>query len=81
MIKLFLRGAPSKQKSDFLTGLHDVDTHNWLPGRKVLIAPDWIRSITWSAQSITCALSQDQIRNSPEYDPTEPVNTDYEKRL
>ena len=24
-----------------------IDTRNWLPGRKVLVAPQWIESATW----------------------------------
>lgn len=25
-----------------------VDTHNWLPGRKVLVSPNWIKNIDWN---------------------------------
>ena len=58
-----------------------VDTRNWLPGRKVLIAPAWMQSIDWADRVVTCGLQQEQIKNSPEYDPTEPITRDYEQQL
>jgi hypothetical protein len=58
-----------------------VDTRNWLPGRKVLISPQWIEQIKWLERSVYIDLSQETIRNSPEYDPSTPVNREYEARL
>jgi hypothetical protein len=56
-------------------------TRNWLPGRKVLIAPEWLTGVDWRARKVSCALTRDQIKESPEYDPTAPVNREYETRL
>lgn len=58
-----------------------VDTRNWLPGRKVLIAPDWIRSISWDQRSVNVDLTRDLIREAPEYDASGPVSREYEQRL
>ncbi|WP_230530890.1 PRC-barrel domain-containing protein [Microvirga roseola] len=58
-----------------------VDTGNWWSGKKVLIAPNWIRDIDWSGQSVTLGQTREEIRNAPEYDPDRPIDRDYESRL
>jgi hypothetical protein len=58
-----------------------VDTRNWLPGKKVLVAPEWITEVSWGESKVYVDLTQDAIKDSPEYDPTETVNRLYEERL
>lgn len=58
-----------------------VDTRNWLPGRKVLVAPGWINAIDWASSTMETALSSEAIKSSPEFDPHAPINRDYERRL
>ena len=58
-----------------------VDTRNWFPGKKVLIAPQWIDKINWPEQIVNIDLTRDQIKNSPEYDPHAPINREYEEHL
>jgi len=58
-----------------------VDTRNWLPGRKVLVSPEWIESIDWTENRVQVNLSIIEVKGSPEYDPSEPVNREYEIRL
>jgi len=58
-----------------------VDTRNWLPGRKVLVSPGWIKSIAWADKKVEVNLTVNAIRNGPRYDPKEPVNREYELRL
>lgn len=58
-----------------------VDTRNWLPGRKVLISPQWIRNISWSERSVSVDLTRADIENSPEYDPSHPPTRGYESQL
>ena len=58
-----------------------VDTRNWLPGKHVLVAPDWIQEVNWTDAQVHVALSRDRIKDSPEFDATEPVNRDYELKL
>jgi hypothetical protein len=58
-----------------------VDTRNWLPGRKVLLSPQWIHAIQWVDEKVVADLDSGSIRNSPEFDPSQPVNRRYEVEL
>jgi hypothetical protein len=58
-----------------------VDTRNWWPGKKVLVSPQWIREIRWSDREVGVDLTSEEIRNSPEYDPSRTVDRAYEERL
>ncbi len=58
-----------------------VDTKNWLPGRKVLISPSWIKKVSWSDSEVYVDLLREQIKDSPRYDPSNPINQEYETRL
>jgi hypothetical protein len=58
-----------------------VDTKNWLPGRNVLIAPDWITSIRWADRTVYCDLARDTIKESPAYHPGEEIDRAYEQKL
>lgn len=42
-----------------------VDTRNWWPGRKVLVAPKWIQRVRWSDSMVYVDLSRDAIKNGP----------------
>jgi hypothetical protein len=58
-----------------------VDTRNFLPGRKVLISPEWIKNVDWSSKEVSVDMTCDSIKKSPEFDPTAPVNRSYELQL
>jgi hypothetical protein len=58
-----------------------VATRDWLPGRKVLVAPQWIYGVSWAEMKVHVDLSREAVKNSPEYDSTAPVNREYETRL
>lgn len=59
-----------------------VDTRNWWPGgRKVLLATHWIDRIDWSGSLVHVNLTREQIRNSPEHDPDQPLDRDTETTL
>lgn len=47
-----------------------ADTRNWLPGRKVLVAPRWIGDIHWEKRDVAVKLTREQVRNGPPYDPS-----------
>lgn len=57
------------------------DWLDWLPGKRVLISPNWISVVTWPERNVYVDLSQETIKDSPEFDPTAPVNQAYEVRL
>ncbi len=57
-----------------------VDTSNWIGGRAVLVPQRALRDVNWLESKINVALTRDQVRNSPEYDP-HLLNRGYEERL
>jgi uncharacterized protein YrrD len=57
-----------------------VDTRNWLPGKKVLVAPAWISGVNWNNRTVDVDLVRETIKAGPEYDPAQ-LNRDYEERL
>lgn len=58
-----------------------VDTRTLLPGKKVLVAPTWVEKVDWVGRSVQVDLSRETIKDSPEFDPSAPVNRRYEIRL
>jgi hypothetical protein len=58
-----------------------IDTRNWLPGKKVVVSPKWIQSVSWSDSKVRVDLSRDAIKNAPEYRGSASLNRDYEKQL
>jgi uncharacterized protein YrrD len=58
-----------------------VDTRNWWPGKKVLVSPGWIDQVRWDTEQVTVDLSRQQIKNSPEFDASVPLDREYEARL
>ena len=57
-----------------------VDTQNWLPGKKVLVSPEWIDRIDWKDSKVYLDLSRQAIQSSPHYDPST-LDRSYEERL
>ena len=57
-----------------------VDTQNWWPGRKVLVAPRWLDRVSWNGSKVYVNLSRKAIKNAPEYHP-EALNREYEEKL
>ncbi|TLS38072.1 PRC-barrel domain-containing protein [Pseudalkalibacillus caeni] len=58
-----------------------IDTHKWLPGKKVLISPYSIEKIRREEQKLHVDLSTDQVKNSPEIDTEQPVSRQHEGEL
>lgn len=58
-----------------------VDTKNWLPGKSVLVALKWVEDVRWDDRKFFVKLTKEEIRHSPEYDPSAAVNREYEMRL
>src|SRR5215470_4258801 len=58
-----------------------VDTANWWPGKKVVVSPEWIKTVSWSDSRVYVDLRRDEIKSAPEYDPSGTFERDYESRL
>jgi len=58
-----------------------VDTRDWFPGKRVLISPQWISSVSWPELSVYVDLDHDTIKRSPAYDPAAELTREYEKNL
>lgn len=59
----------------------EIDTKSWLFGRKVLISPKWIESVSWDESKVFLNLSCEEIKQSPEYAEAAIIDRDYETRL
>ncbi len=58
-----------------------IDTRNWLPGKMVLIAPQWIERVSWLEAKVFVNLPRDIIKRSPEYTKESQLTRDYEAKL
>ena len=58
-----------------------VDTRNWLPGRRVVVPPQWADTVSWAERKVIVKLNKEIVKNSPEYDPAEIPNRHYEELL
>jgi hypothetical protein len=58
-----------------------VDTGGLFRGKKVLVSPNWVDQISASSQEVDVDLKVETIRKSPEWDPNQPLDRDYEERL
>lgn len=58
-----------------------IDTRNWLPGKNVLISPQWIERISWTEGKVFINLSREAIKHSAEYTEAPQVTRDYETEL
>jgi hypothetical protein len=67
--------------SDWVIRYMLVDTRDWLPGRNVIVAPEWIDRIDWAETAVHVGLTRAQVKSSPEYDPQAPPHRAYEVRL
>ena len=59
----------------------EVATRNWLPGKKVLVAPAWIKRVSWTNSKVYVGLSCEAIQDAPEYIESRPVTREYENLL
>jgi uncharacterized protein YrrD len=58
-----------------------VDTHNWWPGKKVLVSPQWIERVSWGERKVFVNLDRETIKQSPEYTGEFGLTRDYEEKL
>jgi len=58
-----------------------IDTHNWLPDKKVLVSPLWIEKVSWTQSKVSVNLLRKTIELSPEYTEKALITRDYEMSL
>ena len=58
-----------------------IDTGQWLPGRKVIVAPSWIRDVSWDQKTVSIGLTQESVKASPAYEASASWNKEYLERL
>jgi hypothetical protein len=55
-----------------------VGTHNWRPGKKVLVATQWVERVSWDERKVFVNLNRQTIKESPEYTEESLLTRDYE---
>jgi len=55
-----------------------IDTQNWWPGKKILLAPQWIERVSWNESKVFVNLTREAIQKSPEYMEKSLLTRDYE---
>ncbi|HEX5322482.1 MAG TPA: PRC-barrel domain-containing protein [Capsulimonadaceae bacterium] len=55
-----------------------VDTSNWWLGHQVLIAPQWIKNVSWPEHTVLVNLTRQAVKDAPPYDPALTLDRDDE---
>jgi sporulation protein YlmC with PRC-barrel domain len=55
-----------------------INTHNWWPGKKVIVSPKWIERVSWDESKVFVNLTREAIKQSPEYSEDSLLTRDYE---
>ena len=58
-----------------------VDTSNWWLGKHVVIPTAWVQKLDWEEKKIYVDVSRQQVKISPEYEPSMTMTRDYESSL
>lgn len=58
-----------------------VETGSWLDSRKVLLSTQWIKEVNWDNTVVIVDITTEAVKDSPEFDASQPVNEAYENNL
>jgi sporulation protein YlmC with PRC-barrel domain len=58
-----------------------VNTSNWWVGHQVLIAPQWIKSVSWPDHSVMVNLTRQAVKDAPPYNSAVTLDREGESRL
>ena len=58
-----------------------IDTRNWWPGKKVLVAPSWVDGVSWADTIVHISLPRDQMKEAPEFTGLADLTRGYEAEL
>jgi hypothetical protein len=56
-------------------------TRNWLPGKHVLVSPQWVDRIDWAERLVYVDMERQEIQGAPDHEPHSPVTRDDEESL
>jgi len=58
-----------------------VNTSNWWGEHQVLIAPQWIVSVSWADKRVTVSLTREAIKKAPVYDSAAQLDRQQEQAM
>jgi sporulation protein YlmC with PRC-barrel domain len=58
-----------------------VNTSNWWGEHQVLIAPQWIESVSWADKRVSVSLTRDAIKKAPAYDSAAQLDREQEQAM
>jgi uncharacterized protein YrrD len=67
--------------ASWVIGFLVIDTRNWWPGKRVLVAPASIFEVGWDEARVFVDLSREQIKRRPAFDPAAPLAGEYIDQL
>jgi len=70
------RGRGSYADETWAIRYMEVATRNWLPGKMVVVLPEWIEGVSWEESKVRIALSREAVKEAPEYVLTKPMTRD-----
>lgn len=58
-----------------------VETGSWLDSRKIILPIHWIKELSWENSTVVVNVTTNSIKDSPEFDASQPINESYEQNL
>jgi uncharacterized protein YrrD len=58
-----------------------VDIRNWLPGKQVVIPPQWINGVDWRERVVNVDVTRDNVQAAPEYHASQDFSRRHETHL
>jgi len=58
-----------------------VNTSNWWGEHQVLIAPQWIESVSWADKRVSVSLTREAVKKAPAYDPATQLDRQQEQAM
>lgn len=69
------------EDSDWVIRYLAINTRTDRHGKMVLLTLHWVRDVNWGLSRIHVTISEEDLENTPPYNPTVPVTRDYERLL
>jgi len=67
--------------ADWSISFLEVDTRNWIGGKKVLVEPLWAERVNWQERKVHVKLTLEAIKSAPPFESLASVTTEYRLRL